>query len=270
MSHFSVLVINTSGRADVSDQLAKYDENLLVDRYVKYTKDQLIQKEKNEIEQYRLGRYAEFLNDPEEYKKHCKNDSHINYLLYAFPQKLKWTDEQIYQYAIQHLDPDNIGPDGEVYSISNPDSKWDFWEIGGRFSNRLVDRRSFRTNHCLKKNLHNDTFLDLQRYDQCNEFWEDFVESKGNPTDSDNRSLYKWEYYMDRYKTKECYAQIESTFHTYAVLIDGKWFSPGNMGWFGCSDESDDSWIEWVKTYRERFIDPLPEKALLTIVDCHI
>lgn len=40
MSHFSVLVIGD----DVDEQLAQYNENIKVEPYVEYTKEELIKK----------------------------------------------------------------------------------------------------------------------------------------------------------------------------------------------------------------------------------
>jgi hypothetical protein len=51
---------------------------------------------------------------------------------------------------------------------------------------------------------------------------------------------------------------------------DGEWHSPGEMGWFGLSSESEDEGHDWDVTYMEKFIYPTNPEWTITIVDCHI
>lgn len=128
MSHFTVLVIGDNPE----DQLAKYDESLEVKTII--PKADLIAKEKQYVENYKNGTYAEFLADPKAYKEGCSNEGHINYLENEFPKKLEWTDEDFYQEAIRHIEEKNINEDGSVTSYYNPDSKWDWYQLGGRWT----------------------------------------------------------------------------------------------------------------------------------------
>jgi len=124
MSHFTVMVIG----AEPENQLAPFDENMDTPRYVRYTKEQLTEKAKKSIEDYKNGLYARYLSDPGKYKEECKdNHPHINYLENEFPKKLTWTDEEIYQDEINGYEPDEVGENGEVYSTYNPKSKWDWY-----------------------------------------------------------------------------------------------------------------------------------------------
>ena len=57
-------------------------------------------------------------------------------------------------------------------------------------------------------------------------------------------------------------------FTPYAVLKDGEWFSKGDMGWFGMSNDNVDT-----DTWNDRvweLLRDLPEDTLITAVDCHI
>lgn len=141
MSHFSVAVFSRNGGNDVDELLAPFDENMRVDRYVSHTKEELIEIGKKNIQDYRDSVYAEYLRDPAKYlRERCENDHenrHYRYLRDEFPQRLSWTDEEIYQCEIDGYEPDEIGDDGEVYSTYNPQSKWDWYEVGGRFSHLL-------------------------------------------------------------------------------------------------------------------------------------
>lgn len=131
MSHFTVLVIGNNPE----EQLAPFSENLEMPKYVKHTREALIAKEREEIEEYKNSTYAEYLEDPELYKSKCQNNpGHIKYLEEEFPAKLKWTDDEVYQNAIKWYEQEDLGPNGEVYSTYNPNSKWDWYLLGGRWT----------------------------------------------------------------------------------------------------------------------------------------
>jgi len=130
MSHFTVLVVGESPE----EQLAPFSENLEMPRYVAYTKQQLIDGQRKSIEDYKNSTYAEYLKDPELYASKCKNNAHLEYLQNDFPKKLNFTEDELYQEAIRYYESNDIGEEGEVYSQSNPNSKWDFFQLGGRWA----------------------------------------------------------------------------------------------------------------------------------------
>ena len=295
MSHYCVLIIGE----DIEGQLAKYDENLVMPRYVKYTKEELIAKEKQEIEEYKNSTYAQYLADPVKYAEDCNNDSHLNYLKEVFPNKLTMTDEEIYQSATRWYEEDEIGPNGEVYSTYNPDSKWDWYQVGGRYAGRIVvkdgveiDEPSFswgwdddtkekviamgnKTDSAYKKDI---DFSKMHRteesYNDAIRYWELVVEgAEPNNEEEENTvkwSFYKPEYFTNRYKTKEKYAECNSSFSMWAVVKDGVWYEKGKMGMFAMSNETDDEAVDWEMNFFDRFIKDLPDDTLLTVVDCHI
>jgi len=62
------------------------------------------------------------------------------------------------------------------------------------------------------------------------------------------------------------YVECRSIWSPYAVAWDGRWYSRGEMGWFGVSFVNEESWSG---QFRELWKE-IPEDATLTIVDCHI
>lgn len=55
---------------------------------------------------------------------------------------------------------------------------------------------------------------------------------------------------------------------TFAVLLNGKWYERGEMGWWACvSNEKDTE--TWLSMFH-KMLDELPDDAQLTVVDCHI
>lgn len=293
MSHYAVLVIGEN----IKEQLAKFDENLETERYVEYTKEELIKKGRKRIEDYKNNYYVSYLNDPVKYENECKNEDHMKYLIYEFPLKLKWTDEEVYIDGIEYEEAENIGPDGEIYSTRNPNSKWDWYTIGGRYRDRLALKNSLvgvkgdtlekyvgslyresKEGYCdsaLKKDIDwSKSHQIKEEYDSAIRFWEIKIEGSEPITDEEKEDVkfdwYKPEYYTDKYKTKEVYATCMSNFTMWSIVIDGKWYEKGEMGWFGVSDESGDEGLLWELNFYDKFIKDLSEDTLLTVVDCHI
>ncbi len=87
----------------------------------------------------------------------------------------------------------------------------------------------------------------------------------------------KWDYWGDidtckvkHLKKKKKGQSVREWMPTYAVVTaDGTWHSPGDVGWFGSSTESDEQWEEWEKNYN-RFFEKVDPDYYVTIVDCHI
>lgn len=295
MSHFAVLVIGDN----IDEQLEKFDENLDTPRYVKYTKEQLIAEKRKEIEEYKNGTYAKYLADPEAYAADCTNENHLNYLKNEFPKKLEWTDEEIYAEGIKWYEKSEIGPEGEVYSTYNPNSKWDWYQIGGRYAGRLILKEGVekeaepefswgwdanameevlkepRVDTALVGNIDWSKMHNVQsKYDEAIRFWEMKVEGAEPTTDEEKEQLkwdwYKPSFYLDRYKNKETFAKSRSCFTMWAIVKEGEWFEKGKMGFWAMSSETDDEALDWELNMYDRFIKDLPADTRITVVDCHI
>jgi hypothetical protein len=296
MSHFAVLVIGN----DIEEQLAKFNESIQMPKYVKQTKEQLIAEEKQSIEEYKNGTYAEYLADPVKYAED-KSENHVKYVSEDFPKKLEMTDEEIYQDAIKYYEPEDLGPDGETYSTYNPDSKWDWYEVGGRYAGRIVlkenaegyypmpnfswgwreeDKEEIlkggdRVDEAYKKDIDFDKMHRTEEdYNEALRYWELVVEGAKPKNKKEEESVkwnwYKPEYYTERYKDKETYAKCNSSFSMWAVVKDGVWYEKGQMGWWAMSSETHDEAVDWEMNFYDRFIKDLPDNTILTIVDCHI
>ena len=126
MSHFAVMVIGDN----VEEQLSKYDESIEVEEYCK--------GEVPEDEQKRMMGYYEskkgetFSSFDECYTKYGKD----------------WNDNRYRK--------DSDGK-WKVYSTYNPLSKWDWWQVGGRFSGAFIT-------HIKKDVKVSDSILILKQY----------------------------------------------------------------------------------------------------------
>lgn len=192
MSHFTVYVFQKD--KDYNELLAPYDENLEVAPYIKYTKTQAIAKVRKEIEDYKNGLYAEYLKDPETYKKNS-NEKHINYIENEFPKRLKWTDEECYEDVRNWYDEDDVDAEGNIWSTYNPNSKWDWYEVGGRWSECLVTKEGNKTNEDLVSEIDFDktpipfAFIDpFGRWDERGEMgWWAIVSNEKDKDDWENQ-----------------------------------------------------------------------------------
>lgn len=215
MSHYCIVVI-VDGETEpayiereVERLLAPFDENMEVAPYKEYMSDEDIARM---VRHYTEHPMAAPPVDP-------------NDLTTLLPYMEDWNGSE------------GAIDGGGLYYLRtyNPQSKWDWWSVGGRYSGRITG----------------DPGQDIVRVSEMkpgdlvtHEY--DFI---GNPI----RELEKHEQYYS---------------HCYGILTkEGEWISQGRMGWFGMSDDAHDS-VEWSKRYFEILSSYPNDWAVL--VDCHI
>jgi ribosomal silencing factor RsfS len=76
---------------------------------------------------------------------------------------------------------------------------------------------------------------------------------------------------VQKFKEREAYVNYKAaaSCRTYALLHQGQWLQPGEMGWFGMSDKTVDSEIEYTRKFWEIVLALDPHETV-TVVDCHI
>jgi hypothetical protein len=272
MSHATLTVAlpGTLTKDEIEDALSavleRYEEDRPTARYVKATRDELIVEGRAEIEQYRDGTYAEYLADPAAYAENCRNDNHLAYVSGTaddggFPAKLTWTDDQVYADQIRWYDEENIGPEGEVYSTRNPDAKWDWYVIGGRWTNYwpVLEKAEVVTG---------------MSYDSVKASVDVLEKIRPGASGGDAK------YVSDRAARPGVWADVVRKMDidfahedlypaTFAFLdSDGEWHEKGLMGWFGISsgDKEDEAWRA---QYRE-LVAKEADNAWFVLVDYHI
>lgn len=181
--------------------------------------------------------------------------------------------------------------DVQGYSF-NPQAKWDWYQLGGRWSdyftlkpngqgnrgkkswtNENVPSKANHADQALKSDIDFDAMADEKFEDLSNTYdeFEKEVEEKGYDPGSGYFG-YGIENTGDREnpvaETRAQYLKRCAGVSAHAVLKDGEWYEKGEMGWFGCvSDEkAPDSW----KDEFNNLIDGLPDDTLLSLYDCHI
>lgn len=176
----------------------------------------------------------------------------------------------------------------------NPNAKWDWWQVGGRWRDQLLvkgenyvkgDRSLLDYSEDKKapdgytwasggiiKDIDFDKMLEVNDgYNKAIRFWELVVEEQPLKDGEEKPfNIYRKEYFIDQYRTKENYALHESTFMTYALLVDGQWISKGKMGWFGCDDSTKEKKDAYLEKFKEIMSAEENQDKLFVVVDCHI
>ena len=274
MSHFTVAVFTRNGVDEVDDLLAPYDENISVAPYVANTKEQLIQRERDQLQVLLEGPYAQWQKDPQKYEADHKNPEHIAYLK-SIPELLARSDEQIYTAVIERYDKEEITPDGGVLSTYNPSSKWDWYQIGGRWTGMLILKEGcdgYRGSPGLMTEPSEDYDSALVSDIDFEAMWERYSKHLAPYEEAMKNGFYKEEFMREQYPSEEEYIRRQTTFSTYAVITpDGAWHAPGDMSWWGMSSDTSAESRDWDLNYYDRFIQPAIENGWhMTIVDCHI
>lgn len=294
MSHYMVMVICRKGAGDdVESLLAPYDENLEVAPYVRYTKAQLIAEEIERINAARRSHRAALAAESEEaYLELVRNsdERYFNNYSYAkndIPEKILTVDvsdeEAVYGLLREEREDETFDEDGNYISTYNPNSKWDWYEFGGRWGGSLKLKKGGKADEARAGEIDWDAMFSLSKGNakHAERFWDEYVlrklpegvSEKGAAAYLDKEFgfiLSSPEYFLDTYGTKENYLRHMSLWTAYAVLDDEGWHAAGEMGWFGCHSETADELKDWEENFRARFIDTLDPDDAVAIVDCHI
>ena len=136
MSHFNLAIFTLDENPNLDEIMEPFFEGNRVEPYIDMTKSELIEDARRQMQCIFETRYAEWKAHPSEYEKGV-NPSHIEYLK-KLPELMKRSDEELYQEAIEGYEEDDLDEDGNLLSTCNPNSKWDWYEVGGRWHGMLL------------------------------------------------------------------------------------------------------------------------------------
>jgi hypothetical protein len=210
MSHFTVLVIGD----DVEGQLAKYNEDISVAPYAATTRKECVEKQKKILASDDVYR--------DEYLAKVR----------AMTEEEFWADQTGHY--------DEFNSNGEPLSTYNPDSKWDWYLLGGRWTGVLPVKEEFIDDEAA---------------------WEHI--SLGDPgvmTEPAERG------FCDAAPLRML--NLAKDFSTYAAVKEGKWYQSGQMGWWGMSTEEVEP-TEWAQQFHA-LLDGLNPDTMISLLDCHI
>ena len=246
--HYHVLVVGSVDEVD--SMLAPYDENIEVEPYISSTRKELIEDGRvwaNRQLQDPDSYYHEYLNDP------LSLFNHYSYIIADKVEKFfkelpnvdsKSDDEfwEIYPFKAGK----NLDEDGNEISTYNPDSKWDWYQVGGRWAGGIK----------LK-----DT-VDYSKYELPNFSWGWSEDNKAKRIVSGG---------VDSAMIKDI-ADLENL-TTYSYLDKNGWEDKDDFISIDYKNDTDEEinakYEKWNQHVLERLKNLSPE-TWITVVDCHI
>ena len=267
MSHFTCLVILPKGKAYteqlLGEMMEKYSENIEVEPYLeacycvgnearRFAKEKAeretgktfddLRSEHRGMDESVQPEWSEFISDRLALEERCEKEHH----LYQKPQ----------------ADCEDCEGEGLRKTTYNPDSKWDWYQVGGRWGGLLQKKDGIRADVAKVKDI-DFKEMESKARENAEKSWE---ESK----DMDSTERY-FRFGIEKNQTKEKYLADAITFTTYSVLTgDKQWHERGQMGWFAMVIDEKETEEEWVNNYFSRFIENLDPETTIVVVDCHI
>jgi hypothetical protein len=183
----------------------------------------------------------------------------------------------------------------KVIDRTNPNKKWDWWTVGGRWSGKFLDAQG-NTCDVIRKDAidiaamqdaaekrvreeHADLLakcpgltFSWMPWSEVREAHKDDIELArevyhAQPEIKMMQAARVWE--CDEYlpsleqRVAEARARVCGTF---AILKDGEWIEKGRMGWWACVSDEKENWDE----IRTKVWDSIRPDQWVTMVDCHI
>jgi hypothetical protein len=267
MSHYAVAVAVPKDEKDVESYLenvlSPFDENTEVAPYVRKTVA--------EIKAGRLKSIETVKKNVADLKERAKTEpmtEHQKEWLKGTKATIKqyesMTDEQYYN---QEVEGDDLDEDGNIISTYNPQSKWDWYSVGGRWDGLISVKNSpVKVNMAQRKDI--DFVPSEKDIAEITKRYKKYQKESKKKDSKDTEFIFSD---FDPKMSLEDYIKNQTSFSTYAFVDkDGEWHERAKMGWFAVTYDEKEDENTWTTKYRERFIDPLDPEDTVVIVDCHI
>lgn len=265
MSHFSCAVItNSNSGIEVEELLAPYSEELRVAPYIQMKAEE-VYKEYKETQD-------EAKNVPDSWARKKQESGETDYINMSFEEFKKsfYGEDAIFD------ENDN------VLTTYNPNTKWSWYVIGGRWDNLLRIKSCFGGGRSNEAHISEVNWEALNRISKKDErwyrrFWEINVLGKKMTRAEEKKheyfSMHNKNYYLECFGNVEKYIKINGAFSTYAVVTpDGVWHAIGKMKMWGFSSEKPEDVEGWSGSWYDNFVKPYlksKEAHYITIFDCH-
>jgi hypothetical protein len=150
--------------------------------------------------------------------------------------------------------------DGVYGYWRNPQAKWDWWVVGGRYDNYLINKHGASGDSFQVKDIDWEA-MERRNAENAAQWWEEAHQEK-------NAAMKGFLYGITEGMTKEQYIAQRTGVSAYAFLVGDQWVERGEMGWFGMASNEKDA-EQW-ETEMTKFLKGLEPEQYLTVVDCHI
>lgn len=149
---------------------------------------------------------------------------------------------------------------GDAITRENPDGRWNNCRIGKLFSVPFVLLNGTESFQAKKEDI-DWSLMHLHGGEIYARAWEMVMEGSKPQNDYEKQiydNMCARTVYFEKFGSKENYVLSNTAFWGYAFV--------SKNGWVELEDNMDQ--FEWVRTFYEKFIDPLPDDTLLTIYEC--
>jgi len=187
--------------------------------------------------------------------------------------------------------------DDKVFIKTNPNAKWDWWVVGGRWADLFNITEGQRKDFDFlatkeKRKVEAEGYFDKltaitdgieppeNTWKQLVDIYKDNIEEarsirqnhpwiKAIAADEDLRWRRDDEVEIfTKGRDKYVQGEVERSCSPYAIVKNSEWHAKGKMGWFGISDDQKTQG-DWNKTVNDMIIIGRGDERL-TVVDCHI
>jgi hypothetical protein len=293
MSHFSVLVVGSNPE----EQLAPFNEDLKVDPYMENCycigRRALEEVEKRVASECLVGDESvkTILTNAEDGIFQPVSEVEVVRRKAVFDVYIEKRRQLVDRYLQDH--PLKDKPDlkckecsgsGKRETTYNPNSKWDYYVLGGRWCGffklksgaccpKIVYRGIFKydpefdTDVACKGDIDFDG-MRVARIEKATKMWDLLAPQLDSKVLLERQEAFAQLFGAGNVLTKDQYIKESAPIATFAVLMDEVWYERGSMKWFGTvsNDKGIGVWEDWFcKT-----INALPDNTLLSVYDCHI
>lgn len=233
---------------NVEDEMQKYDSKKEVEKYLVYKYE-----DAEKIRQQYIDMYQKVLTS-DSVSQSDKND--VKELLNSV---ISSEADDFYLDLTEDYELDQ--ETGDAYSNKNPNGHWEQYARGASFSVPFVLKDGTTTNRAKKGDI---DWSKMHRHgiETYTATWETVVEGR-KPANEFEERLYKnmknATAYFQKFGTKENYVTSCTAFWGYAFLSK-------ETGWIEL--EPNINQFEWMNSFYDRFIVPLPDDTVLTIFEC--
>lgn len=199
----------------------------------------------------------------------CKNVRDIESILAPYQENNMGDVPERYLSFFENEDCDIDPKTGKHGYWENPNKKWDWWQVGGRY------RCFFRTlggqiETSIAQLREIDFSPNLKRAKSAEREWDIAVNGAERTKEEEHELYYRKTYYLEQWGDKESFVAEASYAAPWAfVTPDGVWYEKGRMGWWAANDATNDSRTAFLKEW-EKAISEIPKDYYAVAVDCHI
>jgi hypothetical protein len=287
MSHFTVLVIGENAEK----QLKPYDENKTVKAYEEEcycAEHNLREKVIKEMEKHFGGDFDKAIRGPYNAMDESKQPEWQDYIK-PWQEKEKELENALTN-KFKKPDPecDECKGTGKRKTTYNPNSKWDWYQLGGRWTGYFKlkvkakgkkgkpgimteSSKEGYADSCRKGDIDFEGMLVESKEEMIKNFKQRYKDYRAGKV---NKALLEYsgiKFVKGDIEPLESYLErnagsIKDILCTYALVKEGKWYEKGKMGWFGMSSNEKDTWEdEFMKMF-----NALPDDEIVSVYDCHI